>query len=228
MPNIHNLGLRLANVRKTRDEDQTMQAVIDSAIGMFDCQHASVMMTHGENRIETAVYTDDVALRADQLQMVYGQGPCLTALQIGEAHLIDDAATDPRWSTWGVMVAGIGIRSVLTVPLTGDDGKTIGSLNLYAHATCVFDVDDEAVAHILATYATIALGKVRLGSSIRRAIDRRAVVGQAQGIVMERYGLTGEQSLALLVRYSNERRVELESIADQVAQSRMLPTLDQP
>jgi len=228
MPNIHDFVLRLAMVHETRDEDRAIQAVIDPALGMFDCQHASVMMRHGEARIETAAYTDDTALRADQLQIVYGQGPCLTALEAGAAHRIDDAAIDPRWSTWGVMVAAIGIRSVLTVPLAGGDGQTVGSLNLYAERTCAFDVDDEAIAHILATHATIALEKVRLESRIRSAIDGRAAIGQAQGIVMERYGVTDEQAFSLLERYSHQRNVKLELLADEVARSRMLPTLDQP
>jgi GAF domain-containing protein len=228
MPNIHDLGFRLAMLHETRDEDQTIQAVIDSAIGMFECQHASIMMRRGGSLIETAAYTDDLALRADQLQIVYGQGPCVTALEIGEAHLIDDAAIDQRWTTWGVMVAGIGIRSVLTVPLTDSSDRSIGSLNLYAHSTHAFDVDDEAIAHILATHAVIALEKIRLESTIRRAIDRRTVIGQAQGIVMERYGLTGDQAFSLLVRYSQQRNVKLGLLADEVAQSRMLPSLDQP
>lgn len=228
MPNIDDLGLRLAMVHQTCDEDRAIQAVIDPAFGMFDCQHVSVMMRHVDSRIETVAHTDDTALRADQLQIVYGQGPCLTALEAGAAHRIDDAATDTRWSTWGVVVAAIGIRSVLTVRLAGGDGQTVGSLNLYAHRTNAFDVDDEAIAHILATHATIALEKVRLESRIRSAIDGRAAVGQAQGIVMERYGLSDDQALSLLVRYSRQRNVELELIADEVARSRMLPSLDQP
>ncbi len=228
MPNIHNLGLRLARLHETRDEDRAVQAVIDPALGMFDCQHVSVMMRTGESRIETVAYTDATALRADQLQIVYGQGPCLTALEAGAAHRIDDAATDQRWSTWSVMVAGIGIRSVLTVPLAGGDGQTVGSLNLYAERTCAFDVDDEAIAHILATHATIALEKVRLESQIRTAVDGRPVVGRAQGIVMERYGLSAVQALSVLDRYARQRNVELGLVADEVAQSRMLPSLDQP
>jgi GAF domain-containing protein len=228
MPNIHDFVLRLAMVHETRDEGRAIQAVIDPALGMFDCQHASVMMRHADSRIETAAYTDDTALRADQLQIVYGQGPCLTALGAGAAHRIDDTAIDPRWNTWGVMVACIGIRSVLSVPLAGGDGQTIGSLNLYAHRTCAFDVDDEAIAHILATHATIALEKVRLGSRIRTAIDGRTAIGQAQGIVMERYGVTDEQAYSLLNGFSQQRNVKLRLIADEVAQSRMLPALDQP
>ena len=228
MPNIRDFGLRLAMVHETRDEDRAIEAVIDPALGMFDCQHASVMMRHCAGRIETAAYTDDTALRADQLQIVYGQGPCLTALDAGAAHRIDDTAIDPRWNTWGVMVAGIGIRSVLTVPLAGGDGQTIGSLNLYANRTCAFDVEDEAIAHILATHATIALEKVRLESRIRTAIDGRTAIGQAQGIVMERYGVTDEQAYSLLNGYSQQRNVKLRLIADEVAQSRMLPALDQP
>lgn len=229
MAHIHDFGLRLAMVHETRDEDQTVQAVIDSALRMFDCQHASIMMRDGDGRIETAAYTDDIALRADQLQLVYGQGPCLTALEAGTAHVVADAATDPRWNTWSVMIAGIGIRSVLTVPLAGGDRRlVIGSLNLYATRIGAFDIEDEAIAHILATHATIALEKVRLESRLRSAIDGRTVIGQAEGIVMERYGLSAEQAFSLLVRYSQQRNVKLRLLADEVAQSRMLPSIDRP
>jgi GAF domain-containing protein len=229
MAHIHDFGLRLAMVHETRDEDQTVQAVIDSALRMFDCQHASIMIRDGDGRIETAAYTDDIALRADQLQLVYGQGPCLTALEAGAAHVVADAPTDPRWNTWSVMIAGIGIRSVLTVPLAGGDRRlVIGSLNLYATRIGAFDIEDEAIAHILATHATIALEKIRLESRLRLAIDGRTIIGQAQGIVMERYGLSAEQAFSLLVRYSQQRNVKLRLLADEVAQSRMLPSIDRP
>lgn len=228
MPHIDDFDWRLAMGGESRDEDQTIQAVIDSALVIFDSQHSSVTMLRDEGRFETVASTDETALRADQLQIVYGQGPCLTALPAGAAHRIDDTGTDLRWRTWCVMVAAAGVRSVLSVPLVGAEGRqVIGSLNLYANRAGAFDVEDEAIAHVLATHAAIALEKVRLESLVRRAVDRPTVIGQAAGIIMERYGLTDEQALSLLVRYSHQRDVELGSLADEVAQSRMLPSFDQ-
>jgi hypothetical protein len=58
-----------------------------------------------------------------------------------------------------------------------------------------------------------------------RAIDGRNLIGQAQGILMERYQLTAEQAFALLRRYSQAQNVKLAILALQLVESGMLADL---
>jgi GAF domain-containing protein len=72
--------------------------------------------------------------------------------------LVRDTNTESRWPEWAAKVAGLGIRSVLDVPLTLA-ASTVGVLGLYSPKPDGFDADDETIAHILARHAAVATAR---------------------------------------------------------------------
>jgi hypothetical protein len=79
-----------------------------------------------------------------------------------------------------------------------------------------FDTDDEAIAHILARHATVALATARHEQTMSAAVDVRKLVGQAMGILMERYGVDGDRAFAILKRYSRDTNTKLRDVAQQL------------
>jgi AmiR/NasT family two-component response regulator len=57
----------------------------------------------------------------------------------------------------------------------------------------------------------------------RPALARRDVIGQAKGILMERYRLTPDAAFALLDRISQETSTKLHDVADQLTRTGGLP-----
>lgn len=139
--------------------------------------------------------------------------------------LVRDTNTDTRWPEWAGKVAGLGVRSVLDVPLLlGDDSApTVGVLGLYSPKPDGFNADDEAVAHILARHASIAVATARHEETMAAAVDARKLVGQAMGILMERYDVTGGRAFAILRRYSQDTNTKLRDVAQQLIDTRKLP-----
>ena len=119
-------------------------------------------------------------------------------------------------------MAELGLRSVLSIRLH-TSGSTIGALNLYAGRPEAFDDDDDAVAHILARHASIALANARQESSLWQAIDARKLIGQAQGMLMERFDLDADQAFAVLRRYSQDNNIKLRVVAQRLVETRRLP-----
>jgi transcriptional regulator with GAF, ATPase, and Fis domain len=136
--------------------------------------------------------------------------------------VIRDTATDGRWPDWSAKVLSLGVRCVLDVPLTTAAG-TVGVLGLYSVVPDAFDADDEAVAHILARHASIAVATARKEESLAQAVDARKLVGQAMGILMERYAVDGDQAFAILRRYSQDTNTKLRDVAQQLIDTRLLP-----
>jgi AmiR/NasT family two-component response regulator len=66
---------------------------------------------------------------------------------------------------------------------------------------------------LFADHAAIALARARTEATLWEAIEGRKVIGQAQGILMERFGLTGDQAFAVLRRYSQDSNVKLRDVA---------------
>lgn len=99
----------------------------------------------------------------------------------------------------------------------------MGSLNLYANEPKAFDEDDLDVAEIFGRHASIALATAREESGLRQAISARHVVGLAQGILMERYGLDAERAFSLLRRYSRHNNIKLRVVAERIISTGRLP-----
>ena len=114
------------------------------------------------------------------------------------------------------------MRSVLDVPMNVND-RTIDVLGLYSARPDAFAADDEAVAQILARHAAVALANARNEETFARAIDARKLVGQAMGILMERYQINGDQAFAILRRYSQDTNTKLRDVAQQLIENRALP-----
>jgi len=202
--------------------EQTVERVLQFALAAIGCGHAGVMLVHGRKTVETAAATDTLVEKADRLQMECGEGPCLSAIFEQESFLVPDTAIDERWPRWSPRVADLGLRSVLTIRLT-TKGSTIGALNLFDSEPNRFDADDDAVAHILARHASIALATARHESNLWHAIDARKLIGQAQGMLMERFDLDSDQAFAVLRRYSQDHNIKLREVAQRLIDTRKLP-----
>jgi GAF domain-containing protein len=204
------------------DTDHTVQAVAEFAVDAVNADYVGVMLIHGGRRVEIAATTDPRVDKADQLQLELDEGPCLSAIDAGANVLIPDTEAELRWPRWCREVSQLGMQSVLSIRLATDKSK-VGALNLYANTTNRFSrADDVAVARILAHHASVALDNARRQDSLRQAADARTVVGQAQGILMERFDLDADQAFAVLRRYSQSENIKLAEVAGTLIATRDL------
>lgn len=60
-------------------------------------------------------------------------------------------------------------------------------------------------------------------SELREALVTRGVIGEAKGILMERFWLTEDEAFRLLTRLSSEHEVKLRDIAAELVRTRELP-----
>ncbi|MBO9521000.1 MAG: GAF and ANTAR domain-containing protein [Nocardioidaceae bacterium] len=196
--------------------------LLEFALKAIGADHAGVILLHGKQRLETAAATDPVVAKIDAIQMEVGEGPDLSVIEDRLALTVSDTHADERWPLWAAQVSAAGIRSLLSVRMY-TTGETVGTLNLYSTKPDAFDLDDQAVAHVLARHAAVALASARKVENLWQAVDARKRIGQAQGILMERFDLTAEQAFAVLLRYSQDNNVKLRAVADQLVETRDLP-----
>jgi GAF domain-containing protein len=201
--------------------EETVQAVVGFALQALSCSHAGVALaTRG--RPEVPAVTDPVVGEIFHWQMAGGQGPLVESMREHTTLLVRDTATDRRWPDWSAKVLSLGVRSVLDVPLTTGVG-TVGVLGLYSDTPDGFDADDDAIAHILARHASVAVATARQEASLAEAVDARKLVGQAMGILMERYDVDSDRAFAILRRYSQDTNTKLHDVAQRLINTRQLP-----
>jgi len=130
-------------------------------------------------------------------------------------------SADDRWPAWPPQANQLGIKSILSVRLRTPTA-TVGALNLYSRELDRFTAKDLAIAQVIADHAAVAVANARTESTLWQAIEARKLIGQAQGILMERFDLTDEQAFAVLRRYSQDTNTKLRDVAQRLIATRNL------
>lgn len=199
--------------------ERTIERIAEFAKTATSCDDAGIMLVRGRNQIETAAATSSRVGESHNLQIIFDEGPCLDAIEGGPLYLANDVAADLRWPIWGPAVAELGMRSVLSIRLE-TRARRYGSLNLYAERLDAFDDDDVAVASIFVRHASVAIAAAHNEEGLQVAIDARKLIGQAQGILMERYDLDADRAFDFLRRQSQDNNIKLRDVAAWVVENR--------
>ena len=202
-----------SEVREGYVEEATYDGVVRAACEVIPDAEFVSMTIRTPDGFETLSSTSALATQADELQYTLTEGPCVEAALTGEWIRSGHVRTDPRWLRWGPQAAELGVVSLLSVPLYSQD-RQIGALNMYATSPGRFvDRDEIDLALIFAIHATTALTASRLANGLEIAVSSRHLIGVAQGVLRERYGLTLDQSFALLRRISSHENIKIAALA---------------
>ena len=213
-----------AELQQEPDEAVTSRAIVTRMRELVpEADKVSLTIRTSRNRHKTLASSDPVAEEADALQYALGEGPCLEITDTGGWLRSGGVESDSRWPVWGPRAAEMGVRSLLSVAVTDRD-EPLGALNLYSGERSGFaDRDVVDLALVYAVHATNALSSARRAATLQTAVSSRHVIGMAQGIAMERYGIDQHQSFELLRRLSSTTNVKLRDVAAQIVQTRSIP-----
>jgi GAF domain-containing protein len=184
-----------------------------------------------DGRASTVVYTGRLAVDCDESQYENGQGPCLHAAMTGELTEVIDARTETRWPVYARAAAGHGSLSSLSVPLpVGNRVKS--ALNIYARHPAAFDRDVRTLATRFAPYAAIAIAAMQAyqeardrADNLQTALESRAVIDQAKGILIERYKLTPDEAFQVLSRASMRENRKVRDLAEHLVRTGEMPAV---
>jgi GAF domain-containing protein len=208
--------------------DAVLQAVVDLTKRVLPgATETSVTLLLSE-KPTTIVSTGQLALDLDERQYGGGNGPCLQAARTGETVEITDARTDERWAEYTPTAVDRGALSSLSVPL-GSPERMGAALNIYAREPAAFDDGDREVAQRFARFAGVAVANMHayqsareLSDNLQAALENRAVIDQAKGILIERHKLTVDQAFEMLAQASMATNRKLRDIAEQLVRTGVL------
>jgi hypothetical protein len=204
------------------DLTQTLAHLVRSAREITAAGEVGVMRVVEGGAVQIAATSTALVRRADELQLQRGEGPCLQASRQRELAVVHDLRGDPRWPVWGPAAADLGWSSVLSLPLIAAGGGW-GALNLYADTAGVFSPDDVEVGQLFARHASIALTQRVKEEHLHAAMHHQHLIGQAQGVLMERFALPPDRALRALQRLATLRQVDIQAVAEHVLGVRRLP-----
>lgn len=216
---------RVESTRRSNNRDDAsgaLTAITATVVEMDIADCAGITERIGQDEFASAACTVPLVSALDILQYELDEGPCVQAVYEQGLLVSRDVRTDPRWPRWGPQAADLGVVGVISVHLYTSE-SALGALNLYSLRPRNYGSDDLDVARLAGGHASMALAHYRRDVNLWKAIEARHRVGQAQGILMERYQIDTAQSFAVLRRLSQQHNRKLHLIADQIVTTRRLP-----
>ncbi len=102
----------------------------------------------------------------------------------------------------------------------------IGALNLHSLSEHSFTDADQQIGRLFATQAAIGLqnaqtheAAVTLAQQLQEALESRATIEQAKGVLIARQHCTSEEAFELLVERSQHENRKLRLVADDVVRA---------
>lgn len=167
----------------------------------------------------------DLPQRVDALQEELGEGPCLDAAFDQQTVRVPDMAHEERWPRFAAAAAEAGAASMLSFQLYVEKDN-LGALNLYSYRPDAFDDESEHVGLLFASHAAVAFADAQRIDQLNHKAATRDLIGQAKGILMERYNINADRAFAVLVRVSQHNNRKLRDVAEELVSSGRLRDLE--
>jgi GAF domain-containing protein len=213
------LGRLMADVARgwavSSDLDTTLRGITDTAVSMIPgADSADILMIVGK-RFESHGSTSDLPEQMDALQQRLGEGPCVDAALDARMTRSNDLTEERRWPRFTRHALDAGVRSTLSFQLyTGN--HTSGALNLFAKTRHAFDDESVLIGEVLAAHAAIAIAAARTAEQLLSAVASRDLIGQAKGMLMERFRIDATQAFAMLTKLSQDSNTPLAEVATKI------------
>ena len=207
------------SLREERGAGHTMAALARHAWHLVGVGDTGLLTRRPNGSVRTAACTHRLVRRAHELQITLADGPSLSCASDGTAIIVDDLATEQRWPEWSARTTELSWRSMMAVPL-GTPGHRLGVADFYSVLPGAFGPDDLELGTAFAGHASLALLSSAAEDRLRKQIDVSNMIGQAEGILMERHGLDAAQAFALLRRRAEECHSDLGETAVAIIRTR--------
>ena len=220
----YDLAQRMAELARAsaapRSVEEVLSGVTAAAKELIPgADTAGVLLIGRGGKFDSIAGTSELPYRLDELQMKFSEGPCVEAALDELIVRTNDFRSEQRWPRYSAAVVEIGVLSGLSLKLYTAD-RTAGALNLFSFEPKAFDGEDETTGVVLAAHAAAAILASRQGEQLESALSTRDRIGQAKGIIMERFGVDDVQAFEMLRRLSQDSNTRLIDVAQRVIDTR--------
>jgi hypothetical protein len=213
---IHDAIAPLIHTVHAWDQDTVWALVTTAALKLPAVNYASVFVVGPGSCVRHLASTHFHARLLNQVEQRYMQGPGLDAACEQQAHRVEDLTGERRWPDFRDEAADVTpIRSILSLPLsTHHHGKAV--LNLYADAPHSFGAENERLGLAFAGEAQVILATGHREKRYRKTLTNRDLIGQAKGMLMERFDIDPVAAFSLLAQLSKKRQQSVSVVAERL------------
>ncbi|CAM3294156.1 ANTAR domain-containing protein [Williamsia muralis] len=209
------LAQGVSTARSIDDSLRVVTAAVTDLLGGADSADILVISGRKKQQFRSYAATSSTPRHLDDLQEPTGQGPCIDAATGSTVVRVNDLSQDTRWPAFSDRAICAGVTSMLSFKLYTTPGMR-AALNIFGKAADAFDDHDEEVGLMLATNAAVALQLVNSKEQFESALASRDIIGQAKGMIMERFRVDAVQAFDLLRKLSQDSNTPVDQISAQL------------
>jgi GAF domain-containing protein len=200
--------------RPDTDSDTVIAELVEhAAVEVPGAEYAGATITRSAKYIDTPAATHKWPILLDEIQQRRREGPCLSAAWEDKTVHVANLETDDRFPLYRRdTLEQTPIRSIMAFQMF-ITGETMGALNVYARQPHAFDKASRDIGLIFAAHSSVAWHAARRDEQFKRALASRDTIGQAKGMIMERYGVGAVQAFEVLRKLSQDSNVPLVQVA---------------
>ncbi|WP_368680788.1 GAF and ANTAR domain-containing protein (plasmid) [Rhodococcus opacus] len=201
-----------------RNLDGVLQSATRAAVELIPgADSADILIIRGKKKFESVASTAQLPVELDRVQERLGEGPCVDAAADAFVTRSDDLEFETRWPRFTKAALDAGVASMLSFQLyTKTD--TAGALNLFASQPNAFDAESVAIGEALAAHAAIAITAERTELQLHSAVASRDIIGQAKGMLMERFTVPADRAFEMLIALSQDTNTPLATVAARIVE----------
>jgi hypothetical protein len=206
-----------------------LRRLCGAAVQTMAASGAGVTLMTGDGVRGAGAASDPGSARLEELQFTFGEGPCIDAYAsrrpVLVPELVDGAMT--RWPVYAPAVHAQGLRAVFAFPLQIGAAR-LGVLDVFRDRAGALTSDELRQGVLLAEVTVAALldhheqdGADAGVDDLDGAIDSRAELFQAQGMVMVQLGTSIGEAMARMRAYAYAQDRRLGEVARDVVARRL-------
>ncbi|SEG87251.1 GAF domain-containing protein [Actinacidiphila yanglinensis] len=215
----------IALLLETDTLDDFLQALAGRALELAPRADGCGVTLERQGRPVTVSSAGASATKLDEAQYGQDDGPCLQAMRTGLIVSVPDTLRESRWGEYPAYAAACGARSSLSLPIAPHT-HSAGALNLYAPVPRAFAETDLEPLKLLAAQATGAIALAQrladaqeFATDLQAALQSRAVIDQAMGVIMGQQRCTAQKAFEVLRAASQHRNIKLRDLCAELVAS---------
>ena len=223
----HSLFLRTlsefsAKLISSYEIDDVLHDLMERLREVLGLDGAGVALSQN-GRLEFATAVPKRLAELEKSQIAHQSGPCMDAYQSGQVVAITDLQSHrDRWPEYCLVAERLGMVSVAGIPMRLT-GNTFGAVNLYGTGARSWPQDDIAAAVVMADMATSYLINAsqhrqqdQLNEQLQSAIDSKAIIEQAKGIIANEHDTTVEKAFDHIRTHARNHNVTVRSVSEAI------------
>lgn len=192
--------------------EEVLRRVTTAAVDLINGVDDAAVLVIGDGLLRSTAPTSDLGFALAAAQRKAGQGPCLDAIGGRTVIRSDDLRTETRWPHFVRIAMALGVHSVLSYRLD-TYGARAATLSFFGCKPDAFGMESQAFGATLAAHASIALITDDRRHQFESALASRDVIGQAKGMIMERFDVDAVRAFEILKRISQNSNTPVNDIA---------------